>query len=319
MQERSTLREYFYFTKKERNGILFLLLLSLVIVFLPIKKMVRQPAADLVDDSLRRQLIALAMQPEAAHVRDYTVNNREPRPGRNGFASEQNEWTTPASYFYFDPNTLDAEGWRKLGLPDKTLRTLMRYVEKGGRFRRPEDLRKIWGIPPERAERLIPYVKIAEAEKPFANSVSHVLKTARENTVRVTETLDVNLADTSAWISLPGIGSKLANRIVSFREKLGGFVWVEQVAEIYGLSDSTYQLIRKRLVCSNPNVRKLNINRASVEELKAHPYIRYPLASAIVQYRSGHGNFSRVEDLKKLVMVTPEIVAKVSPYLTVGE
>ena len=319
MQEHSTLREYFYFTKKERNGILFLLLLSLVIVFLPIKKMVRHPAADLVDDSLRRQLIALAMQPEPAHVRDYTGNSRERDPGSNGFASAQKQWTTPASYFYFDPNTLDAEGWRKLGLPDKTLRTLMRYVEKGGRFRRPEDLRKIWGIPPERAEQLIPYVKIAEAEKPFGNTVSHVLNPARENTVRVPATLDVNLADTTAWISLPGIGSKLANRIVAFREKLGGFVAVEQVAEIYGLNDSTYQLIRSRLICVNPGVRKININRASVDELKTHPYIRYPLASAIVQYRNGHGNFSRIEDLKKLVMVTPEIVVRVSPYLTVGE
>lgn len=319
MQQRSTLREYFYFTKKERNGLLMLLLLSVVIIFLPVKKLVRQPAADLVDDSLRRQLIALAIQPVADNEHAYAGKFGERSPAGKKFSAEQQQWTTPASYFYFDPNTLDGQGWQKLGLPDKTIRTLQRYIEKGGRFRKPEDLRKIWGIPPERAGQLIPYVRIAEAAKPSWNNEPNVQKTANEKPFRTPSTLDVNLSDTTAWISLPGIGSRLANRIVTFRERLGGFARVEQIAETYGLNDSTYQLIRNRLTCTNPVLRKLNINRASVDELKIHPYIRYPLASAIVQYRNGHGEFARIEDLKKLVMVTPELFVKLAPYLSVTE
>ena len=117
---------------------------------------------------------------------------------------------------------------------------------------------------------------------------------------------------------MPGIGSKLANRIIAFREKLGGFYKVEQVAETYGLPDSVFQKIKEKLVIGNSNVKKMNINNATVDELKVHPYIRYNIANAIVQYRNAHGNFSTVQDLKKIMIITEDIYSKVAPYLTVG-
>jgi DNA uptake protein ComE-like DNA-binding protein len=319
MQHRSPLREYFYFTRKERNGIMLLLLLSLAVAFFPVKKLVRQPAAEIVDDSLKRQLIALSMQPEAD--KDFRNSGYSDRRSAEGGAYHRTpeQWTTPAAYFFFDPNTLDAEGWRKLGMPDKNIRTLQHYLQKGGRFRQPGDLRKIWGIPPERAEQLIPYVKIDGVDRPAIYAGGTTSKPVLEKIFRTPASIDVNRADTTEWISLPGIGSRLASRIVAFRDKLGGFVSVAQVAETFGLRDSTYQLIRSRLVCSSPDVRKIHINRATVEVLKAHPYIRYQIAGAIIQYRKQHGDFARVDDLMKLVIVTPEIFARVSPYLTVGE
>jgi DNA uptake protein ComE-like DNA-binding protein len=314
MQQRSTLREYLYFNRKERNGILLLLAFSVGVAFLPVKKWVHRPAHEVLDDSLGQQLVDLSMQalPEKDHDRPRHYDG-------GGHRREVDQWTTPAGYFYFDPNTLDEAGWRKLGLPERTIGTLRRYVEKGGRFRRAEDLRKIWGIPPERAEQLIPYVRITEVERTESNLATVNSKPGSLKSFREPATLDVNLADTTAWIALPGIGRKLAARIVGFREKLGGFVSVAQVSETYGLSDSTFQLIRGRLVCANQPVRTLHLNQATLEQFKAHPYIRYPLASAIIQYRNQHGPFVAVGDLQKLVVVTPEIFAKISPYLTVKE
>jgi competence ComEA-like helix-hairpin-helix protein len=127
--------------------------------------------------------------------------------------------------------------------------------------------------------------------------------------------IDINIADTSAFVSLPGIGSKLASRIVSFREKLGGFCTIEQIGETYGLPDSTFQKIKQYLKIDNPSLKKIDLNTATVDDLKIHPYIRLSLANPIVAYRNEHGAFSKIEDIKKVMAVTDEIYKKIAPYL----
>jgi competence ComEA-like helix-hairpin-helix protein len=127
----------------------------------------------------------------------------------------------------------------------------------------------------------------------------------------------VNLADTFAFIALPGIGSKLSKRIISFRDKLGGFYSVEQVGETYLLPDSTFQKIKPYLFVSNSSLKRININTASVDEMKAHPYIKYNMANAIFQYRQQHGNYISVEQIKKILIITDEIYQKAAPYLSV--
>ena len=104
-------------------------------------------------------------------------------------------------------------------------------------------------------------------------------------------------------------------RIVNFREKLGGFYSIEQVRETYGLPDSTYQKIKLNLKLDNSEVKKININNASVEDLKSHPYIRYNIANAIIAYRKEHGSFSAISDLKKIMIITDEVYQKIAPYL----
>ena len=127
--------------------------------------------------------------------------------------------------------------------------------------------------------------------------------------------IDINVADTSAFIALPGIGSKLSQRIISFRNKLGGFYKTDQIAETFGLADSTFQKIKPSLQLGNPVVKQLNINSASADDLKLHPYIRYAIANAIVQYRSQHGNYAALSDLKKIMLITDDVYNKMFPYL----
>lgn len=128
---------------------------------------------------------------------------------------------------------------------------------------------------------------------------------------------DINSADTTDFIALPGIGSKLANRIVNFREKLGGFYSIDQIAEVYGLQDSVFQKIRPSLQINIDPVKKININTATIDELKTHPYIKYAIAKAIIAYRNEHGAFSIIEDVKKIMLIDEALYMRIAPYLSI--
>lgn len=138
--------------------------------------------------------------------------------------------------FLFDPNELDAAGWKKLGIRDKTIQTILHYRAKGGRFRNPEDLRKIWGLLPAEADRLIPYCTIPEKVNPPKNYPMIVKKP-------LSQPIFINRASAAELETLPGISKSLAGRMIKFRDKLGGFQNLDQVRRTYGLSDSVYQLI----------------------------------------------------------------------------
>ncbi|MBO9633842.1 MAG: helix-hairpin-helix domain-containing protein, partial [Chitinophagaceae bacterium] len=229
--------------------------------------------------------------------------------------------------FPFDPNLISAGDWKKLGIPDRVIRTITNYLNKGGRFRKPEDISRIYGMHEEDVKRLLPYARIPGHPKPVYKGKENIFRATdnppfpgRELTTPAIRKkkysyLDVNTADTSAWMEFPGIGSRLAFRIVQFREKLGGFYSADQVGETYALPDSTFQKIRPWLNCQGPVLRKIRINIAEVEELRQHPYLRWNLANAIVQYRKQHGPFHSATDLQKIILMDPLSITKIAPYL----
>ena len=116
-------------------------------------------------------------------------------------------------------------------------------------------------------------------------------------------------------IALPGIGSKLAARIINFRNKLGGFYSVEQIGETFGLQDSVFQKIKGWLIVDG-TVQKININSATKEELGKHPYIRWNLANAIVAYRNQHGDFKSLNELKNIAVIDEATFEKIVHYLS---
>jgi DNA uptake protein ComE-like DNA-binding protein len=132
----------------------------------------------------------------------------------------------------------------------------------------------------------------------------------------IPKVVDINKADTTVFMALPGIGSRLAACIVKYREQLHGFYSVDQVAETYGLPDSTFRKIRKWLVVKDTCIQRININKATIEELK-FPYISYNLANAIYHYRQQHGDYKSLQDLQKIVLVNDSLLNKLSPYLSV--
>jgi competence protein ComEA len=318
------IRDYLVFTRKDRIGILIVVGLILFTLFLPdilSKTSTNRPTK--IDTSWMAAVKKLEIKIPDSSNDHYQKSDQE-----NAFtyqydkrkSSYNEKEIIKGELFYFDPNTITGSEWKRLGLRDKTITTIENYRSKGGHFYKAEDLQRIYGLYDDEYERLKPYIKI-ESNPSKTNQELVSIKSKDETQPAKTyaarySIIDVNTADTTAFISLPGIGSKLAARIVTFREKLGGFYSIEQIGETYGLPDSTFQKIKQYLKLDNPSVKKININTATADEMKAHPYIKYNIANPIVAYRNEHGSFSKIEDIKKVMAVTDEIYKKIASYLT---
>jgi competence protein ComEA len=304
-------KDYLTFTKKERVAVVILVVLILVIFLLPywFPVTTMKLPADKEIAAWKRQLDQLKKTDSTATKNNNTIPDMYAGAGKKDKAPV-------IELFSFDPNNLSPDGWRRLGVRDRTIQTIQHYLAKGGKFKRPEDLQRIYGLSAGEVKQLLPYVKIITNDKQLVNE--HIPKehhsTYAPNGTPI-NIPDINTADTTAFIALPGIGSKLAARIINFRDKLGGFYTVDQVGETYGLPDSTFRKIKTLLQCTNSTLRQFNINEAGAADLKQHPYIGWRLANVMVEYRNQHGSFKTVDDLLKIDIITPELFKKLRPYL----
>ena len=310
---------YLNFTRKEKNGTLAILAVVLLLLLIPflypfIFKEKTTSSADYA-----KELDSLKIL-KSDSTKSFYKNNFDDDNYPKYYPSANKEYSNnpKGELFYFDPNTLSVDGWVRLGLREKTANSIQKYLSKGGKFRQAADIKKIWGLRPELLERILPYVKIASTNN--ATQYENKNYPAYEKKVyekKIIEPVDINHGDSMAYLSLPGIGPAFAKRIINFRNKLGGFYSVDQVSETFGLADSTFQKIKPLLLILKQPVKKININTASQDEMKTHPYIRYQLANLIMQYRTQHGAYKSIEDIKKIMTVNEELFNKIAPYLTV--
>ena len=316
MKWKDIVTDYLTFTRKERIGIITVLLITAMVIFLPSVFPDQNGYGSETTDTTWMAAVKKLEQQGSGNEKNNPDKN-EGNATAYQFDPPKNNYynTRPAvKLFYFDPNTISKDEWQQLGLRDKTIQTIQNYLDKGGRFKKADDLKRVYGLHDDEYERLAPYAKIV-----IDLAESKLIVYAKNENVPRTfsySTIDINTADTASFISLPGIGSKLATRIVNFRDKLGGFYAIEQVGETFGLPDSTFQKIKEYLKLEIATVKKININTATVDELKAHPYIKWNLAKPIVAYRIQHGPFDKVEDIKRLMLVTDEVYNKIAPYIT---
>lgn len=222
--------------------------------------------------------------------------------------------TIPHSLFAFDPNTISPESWKKLGVTDRTIKTIFNYLSKGGRFRSPEDIRKIWGIQKELAEQLIPYVQIAETQTQNFSFSKKENKPIEKHPVMI----DINTASTEDWQSLPGINQYMADRIVKYRERTGGFAAPDQVKKTYGITDSVFSLISPYLKTDPSTTPKIDLNTAGFYDLKTKANIPEPAARAIIVYRQQYGPFTSVSDLKKIVFIKDSLFQIISKNVKIN-
>jgi competence ComEA-like helix-hairpin-helix protein len=160
--------------------------------------------------------------------------------------------------------------------------------------------------------------------EPFKKDSSKLTKTStnsykttyKRTILKQAEKFDINFADSLELDKVYGIGFKTATRIIKYRDKLGGFVNMNQLYEVWGLDTIVVQELHKKSFISEQfTPLRININKADFSELKDHPYIGYKLAKVIIAFRNQHGNFHGEQQLREIKIITESDIEKLKPYL----
>jgi len=239
----------------------------------------------------------------------------KPMPQDTGYTNYPGRQNTRPTYrapqtFAFDPNTADSLTLLQLGFSPGLARSILNYRRAGGRFQTKADLAKIYYLPTRLYKRLAPYISLPDSAPPA--STTPVAYTAP---LPLTA-FNVNTAPATTWRQIKGIGPVLAARILHYRQALGGFVRLEQLKEVYRLPDSVYQQIQAHGYISQSFApQPLALNAWPIDSLVQHPYIRYNLARALVNYRTQHGPYQNSADLLQLHLIDSTWLYKMAPYL----
>ena len=226
--------------------------------------------------------------------------------------------------FRFDPNTADSATFVELGLRPRVARAIIHYRRAGGIFRKPQDLARIYTLSDSDYRRLLPYIYIkgkTTTTTPLPSTYTYKEETlAKEqeqkggtypSKLHRGETVALNTSDTTELRRIPGIGQYYSAKIVRYRERLGGFVSLSQLAEIEGIPAD----IMRWFTLDKTEIRKLPINTGNFGQLLRHPYLNYEQVSAIMNYRKTYGALRDLSDLKTYTAFSDSDFLRLKPYV----
>jgi DNA uptake protein ComE-like DNA-binding protein len=127
--------------------------------------------------------------------------------------------------------------------------------------------------------------------------------------------IELNEADTALLMRIPGIGTSFAKRITAYGKLLGGYHRVEQLQEVYGMYEELYNQISPYFNVNPATITGIPVNKASLDQLRVHPYLNFYQAKAIVELRKKRGQLTGIEELQLLEEFTPEDWIRIAPYL----
>lgn len=239
--------------------------------------------------------------------------------------------------FPFDPNTADSMQLMRLGLREWQVRSIYRYRQAGGVYSTPLDFAKVRGLTVGQYRALEPYIRIAPEYQSATtlidsarNSRRYSNKNKQYNTytedqshsdstdvpkypkkIALGEHVELNSLDTAVMQRVPGIGSYYARQIVQYGKRLGGYVSAEQLIEIDGFPEDAMDYF----TVDTTAVKRININKATIAEMRRHPYISYFQAKAIADHRRLVGDLKSLQELHLLRDFPPEVIRHLEPYV----
>ena len=256
------------------------------------------------------------------------------------FVTEEREHLFP-----FDPNTATADQLLQLGLAPFQVRNILKYRSKGGIYRSPMDFARLYGLTRRQYRELEPYITIGDDYEPASTLSSVQAYIARKeadrraahaayeaykekNTyqpyraydrdtlryprkLKVGEHVNLAVADTTQLKKVPGIGSGWARAIISYGRRLGGYVAVGQLLEIEGFPEESLPYFS----VSSPHTDRMNLNTATLGQLRRHPYLNFYQARAICDYRRLKGKLTDLSQLRLSKDFTPEALERLRPYV----
>lgn len=304
-------KDFFYFTKSEKQGIIVLIILIGVVISIDFGlSMYRRAQPNIVDHNFEEKYNRfMASLKEQDSLRVAAFSNQR--------AYTPKDYRKTVVLAPFDPNTTDSITFSAMGLPGWMAKNILRYRSKGGVFRKPEDFRKIYGLTDEQYTTLLPYIYISEkyqardtirllSEPIIQNADTTRIFKYPEGTI-----VNLNQADTTELKKIPGIGSAIARRIVNYRNRLGGYHHISQLQEIDLIPD---QLTRWFNIQTG-ETKRINLNKVGIERLKAHPYFNFYQAKVIVEHRKRKGNLKRLDQLAFYEEFTEIDLKKIEPYI----
>lgn len=295
------IKEFFYFPKSDRRAMIFLLavvVLSAVVVGIMDK------------GGMSSQLARTDSLTADSSIRKAAV--------RRGVQYIYNVETVRRRLSAFDPNTADSTLLLSLGLQPWQVRSIYRYRAKGGIYRQPSDFARLYGLTVKQYKELLPYIHISDEYKPAAEVYGRTdaVRSGRDTLrypvkLQLGQYVTLDDADTASLRKVPGIGRYYASRIVRYRNDLGGYVSVAQLSEIEGIPEAALSYFR----VTGGAVRKLNLNRLTLNELKHHPYINFYQARRIIDYRRLKGPLHSIDDLRLLKDFSQRDIERLRPYV----
>jgi competence protein ComEA len=207
---------------------------------------------------------------------------------------------------FFDPNTVTEDTLKIIGFSDRQAGMLVKYRERGGKFKSPGDIKKVYGLDSHLARVTEQRIVIRDSREISSDSVR------RKSMPSV---IELNTCDSATLTRLPGIGPVLSGRIIKYRKILGGFVNTNQLKEVYGLPEDTFLKIIDHLSADTSFVSKIRINEADFSGLRHLPYISRYEISAILKYRQLRGTISGIRELVENKIITAATAGRIESYI----
>jgi len=305
------IKNHFGFSYREANGFMVIIFLMLLLLLAPIFfdfLTTKQNSTSEKDRIILDSILA---------VTDFQSDSLSYKSPKREYAKKDNTKNDKKStLFDFDPNTCTKSDFIALGVYSNIAERIEKYRSKGGKFRKAEDLKKIYGFPEYLFQKLEPFIKIETNQvATFDNQVSkkELIKNFKEYEKTEFQRIDINTADTAQLMKIKGIGVKLSARIIKYRSMLGGFVSPKQFSDIYGFDSVLVDLIKKNTFIGN-KIDKILINISDYQILKSHPYIGYTNAKIIVAYRKTHSKIDHINQIK-LIDISEEKKEYLDKYL----
>ncbi len=288
-------REYLGYPKKERRGIYVLLTMLMFVAFY-----------NIIEHQLWSTDLALPT------ITVSPINDAF--KGATGITGEKNKK-------YFDkklsekPIFIDTAGVAALtaiGFSKYQATIIFNYIQKGAAIYTVKDLAKIYSIDQKA-------IDLTQSKIIFSDSSSRKSQHKSNSffAKKVLKKVELNSCDSVALDSVFYMSSYLAGRIINYRNRLGGFFELTQIQLIYGIDTTVYAKISTHLSLDTSNVKRIDLNKVSLEKLAQHPYIGYKLAKVMVNYRVQHGAFKSKSDLKKIILINEEIFRKIERYILI--
>ena len=283
----------FVISKRSKRGLLVLILASLGLIFFPRVYMFFQKEEAFVINS--EQIAEFERTQKKFEKRNYS-----------NYYSKKKKYKAPDSRF--NPNTYSLSDWKNLGLSEKQSLVVLKFTSRG--IYSEQDLKRIFVIPDILFELIRDSVIYPERFQNSPNQES-LKKQAKQITL-----INLNTADTTEFMKIYGVGAFYAKQIIRYREKLGGYFTKEQLFEVWKMTNEAYDKIKDHVFISEKDVKRININSVTIEELKVHPYLKWNQANSIIKMRIQRNGFKNIEEIKESVLIDSETYEKLFPYLS---